>query len=130
MTIQVQAAYEPNVQVVVGPNALYRGAQRTIRVEATENRSPYDLSAATAAHFTLRAGVADDFPVLVSKTLGAGVTVAANKIDVALDVADTLGLTTEPHVWDLWVTLGGKTWPLVPPTPIGVRSGAYVPAAP
>lgn len=126
--VYVAAALSPDPSVVAVPQAVYRGAEHTLTVTATDNAGAFDLSGASGAVFTLRQSI-DDAEAAVTKTLGDGVTVAANVVSVALDVEDTAGLSPGVYVWDLWVTLDGRTWPLVPPTIIDVRRGVHVPEA-
>lgn len=128
-SVLVTAAFEPSGIVVSGPDSLTRGSEKPLVVTATQDGAAYDLSAATEVRFTLRLGVDSGYDVLVSKTKSGGqITVSGGTVTVSLDTADTTGLSAELHVWDLWVTISGKTWPLCPPSFIRVRTGAYLPS--
>ena len=103
----------------------FRGADRVFRVTVTkaDDSGRQDLTGATMEFQVKTApGVAD--PALISKSVGAGITLLAQagatlgQADLALASADTSGATTPAgkYSYDLVATIGGKRRVIIPPS--------------
>ena len=90
---------------------IYIGADLFETLKAMDdNRAPVDLTGATFEG-KLRASVDSDD--VVATLVVAVVDASAGTFSLALTAATTANLATGTGSWDLWVTVGGKTLPVV-----------------
>lgn len=119
----------PAVLPVAQPIKGIRGAYRVFRTTVTDvdTGARKDITGATV-EFQVRtaAGVAD--PPLISKAVGAGITIldqanAATKgqADIVLAAADTSALAAGTYSYDLVIIVGGERRVLVPPSPFVLK---------
>jgi hypothetical protein len=94
------------IKIATGVNQnlmLYRGEDKVIHVDLTG----YDLTAATAIDWWLgRSAFAFNLPsdVFIKKSLGDGVALGTNSLDITLAAADTLPIRPEIYYHELKFT--------------------------
>lgn len=112
--------------------ALFSGEPVTIRIPNVRDADtdlPLDLDAATEIEWQLRQRIrlpgetdlSTDNPVLISKSLAAGVTVDGADILIAIDADDTVELLPDRYMADCWVTIAGKRRLAVAPDRLEVK---------
>jgi hypothetical protein len=109
------------------PLQLLAGESRTYRltVVADDSGDPVDLTGA-AIEFQLKRAVDDADPPLLTKSIGAGITLLAQtgatlgRADLELAPVDAQALTGM-YVYDIVVTSAGRRQYVVPPSPFNVQ---------
>jgi hypothetical protein len=128
----IQIVEEDPVIDVVTPPVFWRGDDRTLRLTVTDDADArVNLTSATVITLEIKASTGAADPALVSKILGAGVTLLAQgspdtigQADIVIAAADTINAATLPEgvYWlDVVVVIGGVRSHVIEPMECAIR---------